>query len=323
MTQRPCCTPAARSTDKGGIASQRPIESEVASITPATTQHSTNGQVLIRGGSFEMGDHFDEGDVSDGETPVHTVRLEDFYLDVTTVTNAQFAEFVRTTAYVTEAEELGVSAVFHLAFHGNPADVVNRVHEAPWWLAIRRADWRQPEGPGSDIQERQNHPVVHVTWNDAQAYAGWAGKRLPTEAEWEYAARGGLDGARFAWGDHLMPQGEWHCNIWQGTFPTHNTAEDGFATTAPAVSFRPNGFGLYQTAGNVWEWCVDWFDQYYYATSPAQDPQGPESGRARVMRGGSYLCHHSYCYRYRVAARSSNTADSASANVGFRCASSA
>ena len=239
------------------------------------------------------------------------------------MTNAQFAEFVDATAYVTEAEDLGVSAVFHLAFRGDPADVINRVAEAPWWLAVHGANWRQPEGPGSDVDKRQGHPVVHVTWNDARAYAVWAGRRLPTEAEWEYAARGGLDGARFAWGNELTPQGEWLCNIWQGEFPSHNTTEDGFPTTAPVESFRPNGFGLYQMAGNVWEWCADWFDRGYYAVSPTRDPKGPGSGSARVMRGGSYLCHDSYCYRYRVAARSSNTPDSASANMDFRCANSA
>ena len=319
--ERQCCAPAAPSTD-GGVSSQRLIEPEVAGVTPRTVHRSTNGQVLIRGGAFAMGDQFDEGDLSDGETPVHTVELRDFYLDVTTVTNAHFAEFVQATAYVTEAEELGVSAVFHLAFRGNPADVANRVEEAPWWLAVRCANWRQPEGRGSHIEERQDHPVVHVTWNDAQAYARWAGKRIPTEAEWEYAARGGLEGARFAWGDELMPRGEWRCNIWQGDFPTRNTQEDGFLTTAPVRSFWPNGFGLYQMAGNVWEWCADWFDPTFYGASPAKDPKGPVSGSARVMRGGSYLCHDSYCYRYRVAARSSNTPDSASANMGFRCANS-
>lgn len=317
--KRPCCTPRALSADRT-VASSSVIEPEVAGTTPRTTHRSTNGQVLVRGGSFEMGDHFDEGYCSDGETPVHTVELEDFSMDVTAVTNAQFGEFVTATGYVTEAEELGVSAVFHLAFRGNPGDVANRVEEAPWWLAIRRANWHEPEGPGSDLEERQDHPVVHVTWNDAQAYAGWAGKRLPTEAEWEYAARGGLEGARFTWGDELMPREDWMCNIWQGDFPTRNTEEDGFLTTAPARSFSPNGFGLYQMAGNVWEWCADWFDPAYYSGSPSKEPTGPVSGSARVMRGGSYLCHDSYCYRYRVAARSSNTPNSASANLGFRCA---
>jgi formylglycine-generating enzyme len=319
--QQPCCAPGAQSTEGGG-ASQSQMEREITE-TPRTCHRNTSGQVHIRGETYEMGDRFGEGDPSDGETPVHKVELGDFYLDATTVTNAQFADFIRATSYVTEAEELGVSAVFHSAFRGNAADVVNRVDGAPWWIAVRGANWRRPEGPGSDLETRQDHPVVHVTWNDAQAYAGWAGKRLPSEAEWEYAARGGLDGARFPWGDDLIPRGEWLCNIWQGRFPTQNTEEDGFLTTAPVRSFRPNGFGLYQMAGNVWEWCVDWFDGGYYDVSPAQDPRGPDSGQARVIRGGSYLCHDSYCYRYRVAARSSNTPDSATANMGFRCANSA
>lgn len=267
-----------------------------------------------------MGDHFGEGYPDDGELPVHEVELSPFFIDPTPVTNAQFAAFVKATGWVTEAETLGVSAVFHLAYGGSPAHVLHAVAGTPWWLAVRGADWRHPEGPDSDVVHRQNHPVVHVTWNDAQAYCAWAGKTLPTEAQWEYAARGGLHGTRFPWGDELTPRGRWRCNIWQGTFPTHNTEDDGYLTTAPVKAFPPNGHGLYQTSGNVWEWCADWFSPDYYAHSPRRDPTGPDSGVARVMRGGSYLCHDSYCNRYRVAARSKNTPDSASANVGFRCA---
>lgn len=267
-----------------------------------------------------MGDAFDEGYAADGETPVHDVHLDAFGMDATAVTNAQFATFVKDTGHVTDAEEFGVSAVFHLAFEGDPGAVVNRPADTPWWLAVRGADWRHPEGPGSDVVRRQNHPVVHVSWYDAQAYAAWAGKRLPTEAEWEYAARGRLVGARYVWGDELTPRGRWMCNIWQGTFPTTNTLEDGYLTTAPAKSFAPNGFGLYAMSGNVWEWCADWFDAAFYARSPAQSPTGPGDGERRVMRGGSYLCHDSYCNRYRVAARSSNTPESTAANIGFRCA---
>jgi formylglycine-generating enzyme required for sulfatase activity len=254
---------------------------------------------------------------------VHRVELDDFYLDTTVVTNADFAEFTRSSGYVTDAEALGVSAVFYLSFSGEPSDVLRRVDDAPWWLAVRGADWRHPDGARSDVDDRPDHTVVHVSWNDAQAYAEWRGKRLPTEAEWEYAACGGVEGARVHWGDVLAPDGGWMCSIWQGDFPAHNTVEDGFFTMAPAMTYPPNGFGLYQMAGNVWEWCADWFDVDYYSWGPVRNPKGPESGSARVMRGGSYLCHDSYCHRYRVAGRSANTPDSASANLGFRCASSA
>jgi len=307
----PCCAPG---LGVGSTPADPPIE-----LRP----RSTRGQVLVPGGRFDMGDAFDEGYRSDGETPVHEVHLDPFFMDATTVTNAAFAAFAKDSGYVTEAEELGVSAVFHLTFAGSRADVLQEVAEAPWWWAVRGASWRHPGGPATGIQDRQNHPVVHVTWRDATAYAAWAGKRLPTEAEWEYAARGGLAGQRFAWGDELTPGGRWQCNIWQGDFPLVNTLDDGHLSTAPVKSFRPNGHGLWQMAGNVWEWCADWFRRDYYATSPNRDPRGPETGTVRVMRGGSYLCHDSYCHRYRVAARSSNTPDSASGNTGFRCANDA
>ena len=267
-----------------------------------------------------MGDHFAEGYDDDGETPVHPVTLSPFHLDATAVTTAAFAAFVKATGHVTDAERLGTSAVFHTAFRGDPALVRARAAGAPWWLEVAGASWRRPEGPGSGINDRQNHPVVHVSWHDAVAYCAWAGKRLPTEAEWERAARGGLEGSRFAWGDELLPSGRWPLNIWQGRFPRLDTAEDGHAGTAPVRSYRPNGYGLWQMSGNVWEWTADWFSPTYYASSPAEDPSGPVTGAARVMRGGSFLCHASYCHRYRVAARSANTPRSSSANLGFRCA---
>jgi len=267
-----------------------------------------------------MGDHFDEGYPQDGERPVHDVTLPGFRLAATAVTNAQFAAFVNDTGHVTTAEQFGVSAVFHLAFGGATSDVVHRVDHTPWWLAVKGADWRHPDGPRSTIAERQNHPVVHVSWEDASAYCAWVGARLPTEAEWEYAARGGLDGRRFVWGDELMRRGQWRCNIWQGNFPVDNTEEDGYLTTAPVKSYRPNGYGLWQMAGNVWEWCQDWFDPTFYQRSPLHSPTGPDTGTRRVMRGGSYLCHASYCHRYRVSARSSNTPESTASNIGFRCA---
>jgi formylglycine-generating enzyme required for sulfatase activity len=198
-------------------------------------------------------------------------------------------------------------------------DVLGAAGGTPWWINVRGADWEHPAGPRSNWQEIPDHPVVQVSWNDAQAYCRWAGRRLPTEAEWEYAARGGLTGKRYAWGDELHgPAGEHLCNIWQGEFPRNNTEADGFLATAPVRTFQPNGFGLYEVAGNVWEWCSDWFLPKYYRNAPGDNPQGPTIGRGRVMRGGSFLCHDSYCNRYRVAARSSNTPDSASSNCGFR-----
>ena len=307
----PCCAPSAVPGQGRDVS----LESRA--------RRSLRGQVLIPGGTSALGDAFGEGYPGDGETPVHEVTLPDFHMDATAVTNAAFATFVKATGYVTDAEELGVSAVFHAALAGEHRHVVGEVQGAAWWLIVEGACWRAPEGPGSSVATRANHPVVQVSWNDAQAYCAWAGKRLPTEAEWEYAARGGLHGKRYAWGDDLTPEGRWRCNIWQGTFPSSNTLEDGHLTTAPVKSFVPNGYGLWNTAGNVWEWCSDWFDAGYYAVAPRSAPQGPASGGSHVMRGGSYLCHESYCNRYRVAARSSNTADSASGNLGFRCANSA
>jgi formylglycine-generating enzyme required for sulfatase activity len=289
----------------------------------ASGVRSTRGQVRLPGGVFAMGDPFDEGYRDDGETPVHRVELGPFHIDATAVTNAQFATFVKATGYRTEAELFGSSAVFHLAVPPDRVDVLGIAAGTPWWLNVRGACWRHPEGPASTIADRQNHPVVHVSWHDASAFCAWAGKRLPTEAEWEYAARGGLPSRRFAWGDELTSNGRWNCNIWQGRFPDVNTADDGYLTTAPVKTYRANGFGVWNTAGNVWEWCADWFSPTYYDESPPIVPAGPESGEQRVMRGGSYLCHDSYCHRYRVGARSSNAPDSFSANLGFRCANDA
>lgn len=267
-----------------------------------------------------MGDAFGEGYPSDGEEPVHEVRLDAFRIDATAVTNRMFAEFVKDTKYRTEAEQYGTSAVFHVLVKSPTPQVLGTAAGAPWWLNVRGADWAHPAGPDSHWTAVRDHPVVHVSHHDALAYCGWAGRRLPSEAEWEYAARGGLDGKRYAWGDELTPDGKHKCNIWQGTFPSLNTADDGHVGSAPAKSFPPNGFGLYEVAGNVWEWCGDFFLPKYYRTSPRNNPMGPTIGAGRVMRGGSYLCHESYCNRYRVSARSSNTPDSSSGNCGFRTA---
>ncbi|RMI44293.1 formylglycine-generating enzyme family protein [Streptomyces triticirhizae] len=334
-----CCAPSAaghhhddHQPSAGGQLVGVPQARAAAPFRPPAARRGTRGQVRLPGGTFGMGDAFGEGYAADGEGPVHPVRLDPFLMDATTVTNAAFAAFVKDTGYVTDAERLGLSAVFHLSVRAEPADVLGRATGTPWWLVVRGASWRHPAGPLSGISDLQNHPVVQVSWHDAQAYCAWAGKRLPTEAEWEYAARGGLEGRRFPWGDELTPRGRWLCNIWQGTFPTHNTAEDGHAATAPVKSFRPNGHGLWNMVGNVWEWCADTFAPDAYAAragapDPVHDPRGPAHDPApdarRVMRGGSFLCHDSYCYRYRVAARSGNTADSAAANIGFRCANDA
>jgi formylglycine-generating enzyme required for sulfatase activity len=277
-------------------------------------------QAWIPAGEFAMGDATGDGNPGDGETPIHTVSLTAFNIDVTTVTNAQFAAFVEDTGYRTEAETFGFSAVFHLALQTDRKYVMGPAAGTPWWLGVRGAQWRHPGGPGSSVKGREDHPAVHVSWNDALAYCHWAGRRLPTEAEWERASRGGLEGARFPWGNELLDpeNGAWRCNIWQGRFPMHNEAEDGFLATAPVRAFQPNGFGLWQTVGNVWEWCSDWYAPDYYSASPRTNPPGPPDGTQRVMRGGSYLCHDSYCNRYRNSARSSNTPDSSMGNAGFR-----
>lgn len=283
------------------------------------------GMTLVSAGPFRMGNADDRAVRGDGEGPVRTVEVSAFLIDRACVTNAAFDAFVRDTGHVTDAERFDWSFVFAglLAPAAAGHVLAARVPEAPWWRAVRGANWRAPEGPGSDLEGRGKHPVVHVSWQDAMAYSRWAGKRLPTEAEWEKAARGGLTGARYAWGDELRPDGRHRANIWQGSFPTHDTAEDGFAGTAPVDAFEPNGFGLYNTAGNVWEWCWDvWSEDRHVPSSPATrcDPLGPTSGQERVIRGGSYLCHVSYCERYRVAARTHTTADSSTGHMGFRCA---
>jgi formylglycine-generating enzyme required for sulfatase activity len=266
-----------------------------------------------------MGTEDREGFAADGEGPIREITLRPFWIDATPVTNARFAAFVAATGYVTEAERYGWSFVFAGLLPDDFPDT-RGVAAAPWWREVHGASWRAPEGPQSSLDGREQHPVVHVSWNDAQAYCAWAGVRLPTEAEWEYAARGGLKRKRFPWGDDLTPGGRHMCNIWQGAFPAKNTNDDGFYGTAPVASFPANGFGLYDMSGNAWEWCADWFSPTFHASGPHEDPAGPPTGTAKVIRGGSYLCHASYCNRYRVAARSSNTPDSATGHMSFRTA---
>ena len=277
--------------------------------------------IELPGGRFLMGTDYPQGFPEDGEGPVRPVVLRPFSIDVFPVTNDMFAEFVRSTGYVTEAEQFGWSFVFwaHL-----PQDRIDELAEdtvaaAPWWCKVSGAKWNTPEGRGSQISARGNHPVVHVSWNDAAAYCKWIGRRLPTEAEWEYSARGGLQQGIFPWGDELCPDGKHMSNIWQGEFPSHDSADDGYAGTCPVDAFPPNAYGIYSAIGNVWEWCSDWFG-VDHAASEAENPSGPAEGSARTMKGGSFLCHESYCNRYRVGARSSNTPDSSTSNIGFRCA---
>ena len=254
----------------------------------------------IPGGLFRMG-------VNDGqpeESPVHQVSLPSFCMDRYQVTTAEFGRFVKATAYKTTAERLGWSGVFRL--------------HAGAWDKVNGADWRHPDGPGSTA--KPDEPVIQVSWEDAAAYARWANKRLPTEAEFEYAARGGLEGKKYAWGDELRPHGKDKANLWQGTFPSKNTAADGFAERAPVGSFAPNAYGLFDMTGNVWEWSADWFDAAYYGKSPRYNPRGPERGQDRVIRGGSWLCSQDSCQGYRVAARNHTAPDSGLNNLGFRCA---
>lgn len=329
-SEKRCCTPdrpAKRSREGGAQAS---LPAGVADGPSGlgdphgdeTRLASAEGMIHLEGRCFRMGAEDPDGWPLDGEGPVREVELSPFWIDATTVTNADFERFVEETGYRTEAEEFGWSYVFLVLLPKSKRRKLRDSHTVQglqWWYAVEGACWRKPEGSGSNIKKRMDHPVVHVSWRDAATYARWAGKRLPTEAEWEYAARGGRDQQRYPWGNDLTPGGKHRCNIWQGEFPHRNTLADGYLGTAPARSFRSNDFGLYNVSGNVWEWCADWFSPDWHLSATNKDPRGPEVGAARVMKGGSFLCHHSYCNRYRLGARTSNTPDSSTSNLGFRC----
>lgn len=308
---RSCCAPgrphrhAGHEGDDGPEgAGGGPVFVPLGGSPAAASRPAPHTMAELDGGTFLMGDAFGEGYWSDREGMARPVAVAPFAIDTTAVTNARFAAFVEATGYGTDAERIGDSFVFHrLVPGGTEAHVVGSVPAAPWWLGVAGACWLRPEGPGSGLAGRAAHPVVHVSHRDALAYCAWAGLRLPTEAEWEFAARGGLVGARYPWGDELTPGGEERCNIWQGEFPHRSTRPGGRTGTVPVTAYPPNGYGLFNMSGNVWEWCADLF----------------APGRP-VIRGGSYLCHASYCNRYRVAARSHNTADSSTGHGGFRCA---
>jgi sulfatase modifying factor 1 len=254
---------------------------------------------------------------ADGEGPPRTVEMPPFGLEPTAVTNAEFAHFVAATGYVTEAERFGWSFVF-VDFLPPGADVPV-ADETPWWARCDGACWRHPEGPASNVEARLDHPAIHISWHDATAYAAWRGGRLPTEAEWEHAARPTL-GAEFPWGNEEPTDERVLCNIWQGVFPTRNTIADGFAGTAPVDSFAPNIFGMYNMAGNVWEWCADPFRVRSLAKVGRQRDREAVAGGERLLKGGSYLCHKSYCFRYRIAARMGRPRDTSTGHIGFRVA---
>ncbi len=331
-----------------GVADE-PKRSQV--VNPKACAAKPPGMVWVPGGAFTMGT--DDPESWPAERPAHRVRISGFWMDVTEVTNTQFADFVEATNYVTVAqrpidwEEMKKqlppgtprppeemlqpgSLVFTPPDRPVPFD-----NPAMWWRWMSGASWRHPEGPGTSIKGRENHPVVHIAWEDAVAYSQWAGKRLPTEAEWECAARGGLQSARFVWGDEPVSETKARANIWQGEFPHHNTKADGFVRTAPVGSFTPNGYGLHDMAGNVWEWCADWYRADLYARRAArlqpgevvQNPGGPNSPWSptkprepvRVTKGGSFLCHVSYCTSYRPSARMGTAADTGLSHIGFRC----
>jgi formylglycine-generating enzyme len=274
--------------------------------------------VRLNAGIFLMGTDDRDGFPADGEGPVREVEVAPFWIDPIAISNRRFAEFVAATDHVTDAERYGWSFVFGGLLPDDFPDTRGIVG-APWWRQVYEADWRRPAGPHSSIEGRLDHPVVHVSWRDARAFCAWTGLRLPTEAEWEFGARGGLVQKRYPWGDELEPSGRHRMNVWQGTFPSHNTLADGYLGTCPVQEFEPNGHGLWNTSGNVWEWCADIFDANSQGGGAPVTPTSAE-GEARVIRGGSYLCHASYCNRYRVGARSSNTTASSTGNMGFRCA---
>ena len=309
----------------------------MSAVGASETIPAVDGMVWVPGGTFLMGSdrHYPE------EAPAHPVTVGGFWIDSRPVTNAEFTRFVRKTGHVTAAETapdpadypgarpdllVPFSAVFIAPRHR-----VSLADPSNWWTPVTGADWRHPQGPGSSIRSKPDHPVVHVAWADVAAYARWAGKQIPTEAEWELAARGGLDGAEFAWGDELTPGGQWMANTWQGEFPVSDIGEDGYQGTSPVGVYPANGYGLSDMIGNVWEWTADWY-RGHAATAHACCTPAPDRGQAasierndpariprKVMKGGSHLCAPNYCRRYRPAARMAQAVDTSTSHLGFRC----
>ena len=338
-----CCTAAI--PNRFGVKTKSNSK-EIKTVTNSNIK-TPEGMVWIPGGTFAMGGDNDQA--RQDEFPKHAVKVSGFYMDVTEVTNAQFAKFVASTGYITTAEKdinweelkkqlppdtekpnsetLKAASLVFVPTDGE----VSLQDYSQWWSWTHGADWRHPKGKDSNIEGKDNYPVVHVSWDDANAYCKWAGKRLPTEAEWEYAARGGLLKNVYTWGNEKVDEGKMHCNYFQGNFPYKNESTDGFMGSAPVKSFAPNGYGLYDMAGNVWEWCSDKYNNTYYdsfknvkvALNPkgalkSYDPDEPLVAK-RVMRGGSFLCNESYCSGYRVSARMKSSADSSMEHLGFRC----
>ncbi|OBZ13638.1 formylglycine-generating enzyme family protein [Bacillus sp. FJAT-26390] len=315
MDKRPSCCAAAR--EAGPQSTDGPLFS--GEKNQIMDKPAFENMIVIPAGTFTMGTDAQDGFPADGEGPARQVTVDAFQISPYAVTNAEFQAFIEATGYVTEAERFGWSFVFHLlASEETKRRATNVPQGAPWWLVAEGAYWAAPEGIDSSIDDRMDHPAVHISWHDAEAYCRWAEARLPTEAEWEYAARGGLERKTYPWGDLLKPDGEHRCNIWQGKFPVKNNGSDGYVGTAPVHAYEPNGYGLYNMSGNVWEWCQDWFSSAYHRQTASENPIFNQPTGNRSMRGGSYLCHRSYCNRYRVAARSSNTPDSSTGNCGFR-----
>lgn len=339
------CNHIPSTTNTAADTANAPLNGTPSSI-PLLSDTVPAGMVYIPAGTFDMGGDNDQADAD--EYPKHTVRLSAFYMDATEVTNAQFQAFVTATGYITTAEKAPnweelkkslppnaerppdsvlVAASLVFAQTKGPVDLRNY---GQWWQWISGANWQHPQGPKSNLKGKEHYPVVHISWDDAVAYCQWAGKRLPTEAEWEYAARGGHINQIYPWGNEHVNYGKPKTNSWEGKFPYKNDRKDGYLTIAPVKTYAPNAYGLYDMAGNVWEWCSDWYAYDYYKTLSGkitENPQGPSQSYdpaepytpKRSLRGGSFLCNDEYCSGYRVARRMKSSPDTGLEHTGFRC----